>query len=209
MNRVTLICLLLSFSINHFSEEFTSNSANPEQSILFWDKTQKINGFKNGFNFVPSRIINKSPSPYPLNYLLLDFSQISYEHKGKTYSLEDYNKKFNVAGMMIVRRGNILHEHYNFGNDENSKWISFSVTKSVTSMLLGAAIKDGFIKNIKDPITKYLPELSGSNYDKISIKHILQMSSGIKWNEDYDDRYSDVNLAAGFNSSDLYQAEFH
>ena len=59
--------------------------------------------------------------------------------------------------------------------------------------------------NIKDPVTKYLPELSGSNYDKISIKHILQMSSGIKWNEDYEDPYSDVNLAAGLNSSDLYK----
>ena len=205
MNRVTLFFLLLSFSINHFSEESISDPANPEESILFWEKSQKINGFRNGFNFVPSRVINKSSSPYPLNYLLLDFSQISYELNGKTYTLEDYNKKFNVAGMMIVRRGNILHEQYNFGNNKDSKWISFSVTKSVTSMLLGAAIKDGYIKNIKDPVTKYLPELSGSNYDKISIKHILQMSSGIKWNEDYEDPYSDVNLAAGLNSSDLYK----
>ena len=106
---------------------------------------------------------------------------------------------------MIVRRGNILYENYNFGNDENSKWISFSVTKSITSMLLGAAIEDGFIENVNDPVTKYLPDLSGSNYDQISIKHILQMSSGIEWNEDYDDPYSDVNLAAGLNSSDLYQ----
>ena len=53
---------------------------------------------------------------------------------------------------MIVRRGNILYENYNFGNDKDSKWISFSVTKSVTSMLLGAAIQDGFIKSIKDPV---------------------------------------------------------
>ena len=72
-------------------------------------------------------------------------------------------------------------------------------------MLLGAAIEDGFIKSVNDPVTKYLPELSGSNYDKISIKHILQMSSGIEWNEDYDDPYSDVNLAAGLNSSNLYK----
>ena len=119
MNRVTLFFLLLSFSINHFSEESISDPANPEESILFWEKSQKINGFRNGFNFVPSRVINKSSSPYPLNYLLLDFSQISYELNGKTYTLEDYNKKFNVAGMMIVRRGNILHEQYNFGNNKD------------------------------------------------------------------------------------------
>ena len=178
---------------------------NPEESILFWDKDQKIEGFKNGYKFIPSRIIQKSFKPYPLNYLLLDFSKISYRYGNRTYTLEDYIDKFNVAGLMVVRRGNILYENYNFGNDENSKWISFSVTKSITSMLLGAAIEDGFIKNVNDPVTKYLPDLSGSNYDQISIKHILQMSSGIEWNEDYDDPYSDVNLAAGLNSSDLYQ----
>ena len=204
MNRVTLFCLLLSFSINHFSEESISDPANPEESILFGKNLRRLMALKMVSTLFLQRVINKSSSPYPLNYLLLDFSQINYELNGKTYTLEDYNKKFNVAGMMIVRRGNILHEQYNFGNNKDSKWISFSVTKSVTSMLLGAAIKDGYIKNIKDPVTKYLPELSGSNYDKISIKHILQMSSGIKWNEDYEDPYSDVNLAAGLNSTRIF-----
>ena len=205
MKLFILIISIFSLSINAFSQEPTAPQTNPEDTILFWDKQQKINGFKNGFNFVPSRAISKSQKPYPLNYLLLDFSKLTYQYKGKTYTLDDYINKFNVAGMMIVRRGNILYEHYSFENDKDSKWISFSVTKSVTSMLLGAAIQDGFIKSINDPVTKYLPELSGSNYDKISIKHILQMSSGIEWNEDYDDPYSDVNLAAGLNSSDLYK----
>ena len=187
MKKFTSFILLLFLSIYSFSEDPATTQINPEETILFWDKQQKLNGFKNGYNFVPSRAINKSSKPYPLNYLLLDFSKLTYQHKGKTYTLDDYINKFNVAGMMIVRRGNILYENYNFGNDKDSKWISFSVTKSVTSMLLGAAIQDGYIKSINDPVTKYLPELSGSNYDKVSIKHILQMSSGIEWNEDYDD----------------------
>jgi len=203
--KLSLLCLTFFLSINFFSEEPLITENNPQDTILFWDKAEKLNGFKNGYNFVPSRTVNKSLAPYPLNYLLLDFSQVTYQYKGKTYTLEDYINKFNVAGLMVVRRGNILYEKYSFGNNKDSKWISFSVTKSVTSMLLGAAIQDGFIKSIKDPITKYLPELSGSNYDKISIRHILQMSSGIEWNEDYDDPYSDVNLAAGLNSSDLYK----
>ena len=205
MNKVTLILFSYLLSLNLFTAEPLSLQPNPEESILFWDKDQKIEGFKNGYKFIPSRIIQKSSKPYPLNYLLLDFSKISYRYANRTYTLEDYIDKFNVAGLMIVRRGNILYENYNFGNDENSKWISFSVTKSITSMLLGAAIEDGFIENVNDPVTKYLPDLSGSNYDQISIKHILQMSSGIEWNEDYDDPYSDVNLAGGLNSSDLYQ----
>ena len=205
MKKYILLFSVSLIALNSFSNEQLNPQTDPEESILFWDKEEKINGFKSGYNFVPSRVINKSLEPYPLNYLLLDFSKLTYQHNGKTYTLEDYINKFNVAGMMIVRRGNILYEDYNFGNNGDSKWLSFSVTKSVTSMLLGAAIQDGFIKNVNESVTKYLPELSGSNYDKVSIKHILQMSSGIEWNEDYDDPYSDVNLAAGLNSSDLYQ----
>jgi len=153
LKKLTLFFLLFSLSINSFSEEPATAQTNPEESILFWDEQQKINGFKTGYNFIPSRAVNKSSKPYPLNYLLLDFSQLTYQYKGKTYTLEDYINKFNVAGMMIVRRGNVLYEDYSFGNDKDSKWISFSVTKSVTSMLLGAAIQDGFIKSINDPVT--------------------------------------------------------
>ena len=194
---------IISF-ISHTQDDSSSN-IDPENTILFWNLDQKINGFKNGYKYVPSRLINKSSKPLPLNYLLLDFSKVSYKINNKTYTLSDYIKKFNVAGLMVVRRGNVLYENYSLGNDKDSKWISFSVTKSVTSMLLGAAIQDGFIKNINETITNYLPKLIGSHYDSVTIKNALQMSSGVKWNEDYDDPYSDVNLAAGLNSSDLYE----
>ena len=205
MNKYILIFIFSLLLINSLTSEPTAQQANPEDSILFWDKEQKINGFRDGYKFVPSRIIKKSTNPYPLDYQLLDFSDVTYRYRNKSYSLEDYIDKFNVAGLLILRRGNVLFENYNFGNDEDSKWISFSVTKSITSMLVGAAIEDGFIEDINDTVIKYLPDLSGSNYDEISIKHVLQMSSGIEWNEDYDDPYSDVNLAAGLNSLDLYK----
>ena len=81
----------------------------------------------------------------------------------------------------------ILYEDYNFGHDESTKWVSFSVTKSVTSMLLGAAIQDGHIKSVEDKVTIYLPQLIDSKYQHVSIKQVLQMSSGIAWNEDYTD----------------------
>ena len=205
MNKYILIFIFSLLFINSLTSEPTAQQANPEDSILFWDREQKINGFRDGYKFVPSRIIKKSTNPYPLDYQLLDFSDVTYRYRNKSYSLEDYIDKFNVAGLLILRRGNVLFENYNFGNDEDSKWISFSVTKSITSMLVGAAIEDEFIEDINDPVIKYLPDLSGSNYDEISIKHVLQMSSGIEWNEDYDDPYSDVNLAAGLNSLDLYK----
>ena len=205
MNKYILITLLSLLSLGSFTEELVSDTFDPEETILFWSEEEKINGFKNGYNYIPSRTIKKSSNPYPLNSLLLDFSKVSYKLKNKSFTLDDYINKFNVGGIIVVRRGNVLYENYNFDNNQNSKWISFSVTKSITSMLLGAAIKDGYIKNVKEPITNYLPLLKGSQYDQVTIKNVLQMSSGVEWNEDYNDPYSDVNLASGLNSSDLYK----
>jgi CubicO group peptidase (beta-lactamase class C family) len=77
------------------------------------------------------------------------------------------------------------------GNDEHTRWISMSLVKTMTSSMIGAAIRDGFITSIDDPVTKYLPELAGSAYDGVSIRNVLQMASGVKWDETYTDPASD------------------
>ena len=174
------------------------------KTILFWNTEEKLNGFKNIKKIFPTSLIRKSDSPYPLSYDLINIDNLSYNYKGKNYSIEDFIQAFKVAGLIVIREGKILHESYNFGNNEQSRWVSFSVTKSVTSMLLGAAIKDGFINSVKDPVVSYLPQLKGSHYDDVSIEQILHMSSGVAWNEDYNDPNSDVSIASAFNSSKLY-----
>ena len=198
--------LLFLFFLSNFliSAETPKLEDQPAQSILFWDTEKKIEGFKNIRELLPTRIINKSDYPLSLSYELNDFSDISYRYKNNTYTIQDYINKFKVGGLIILRNGKILHEEYNFGNNQESRWISFSVTKSVTSMLLGAAIKDGFIKNVEEPVVTYLPHLIDSSYKDVTIKQVLHMSSGIKWNEDYTDPYSDVSLASGLNSLELY-----
>ena len=198
--------LLFLFFLSNFliSAETPKLGDLPAQSILFWDTEKKIEGFKNIRELLPTRIINKSDYPLSLSYGLDDFSDISYRYKNNTYTIQDYINKFKVGGLIILRNGKILHEEYNFGNNQESRWISFSVTKSVTSMLLGAAIKDGFIKNVEEPVVTYLPHLIDSSYKDVTIKQVLHMSSGIKWNEDYTDPYSDVSLASGLNSLELY-----
>ena len=198
--------LLFLFFLSNFliSAETPKLGDQPAQSILFWDTEKKIEGFKNIRELLPTRIINKSDYPLSLSYELDDFSDISYRYKNNTYTIQDYINKFKVGGLIILRNGKILHEEYNFGNNQESRWISFSVTKSVTSMLLGAAIKDGFIKNVEESVVTYLPHLIDSSYKDVTIKQVLHMSSGIKWNEDYTDPYSDVSLASGLNSLELY-----
>ncbi len=76
-------------------------------------------------------------------------------------------------------------ERYGQGNTEASKWTSFSTGKSIVSTLVGAAIKDGKIKSINDPVTDYLPQMKGTAYDGVTVRQLMQMTSGVKWNENY------------------------
>jgi CubicO group peptidase (beta-lactamase class C family) len=94
---------------------------------------------------------------------------------------------------MVLHNGNLLYENYWNGNTATSQHIAFSVTKSFVSALIGIAHQDGLIDSIEDPITKYLPDFNGTGYEGVRIKDILQMSSGVKWNEDYADPNSDIN----------------
>ena len=83
-------------------------------------------------------------------------------------------------------------ERYAYGNDAQTKWLSFSVAKSIASTLVGAAVKDGFIHSLDDRVTTYVPQLKGSAYDEVTVKQIaFQMSSGVKWSEDYLDPESE------------------
>jgi CubicO group peptidase (beta-lactamase class C family) len=95
--------------------------------------------------------------------------------------------------LLVLQHGKIVLEHYRLGNTANDRWTSFSVGKSITSTLIGAAIKDGYIKSLDSQIIDYLPALKGSAYDGVTVKQLLTMTSGAKWNEDYSDPKSDVN----------------
>ena len=201
--RCWLITLTIFSSLAFGQEKLTSENA--PKTILFWNTEQKLEGFGNIKEILPTRQVSKSQNFYPLRYNLLDLSNLKYKFKGEEFSLEDFIQTFKIAGLIVIRDGVILYESYDFGNDETTKWVSFSVTKSVTSMLLGAAIKDGHIKSVEDKVTIYLPQLLNSNYKDVSIKQVLQMSSGIDWNEDYEDPLSDVNIAGALNSLNLYE----
>lgn len=100
--------------------------------------------------------------------------------------------KTNTAGVMVLAGGKVVHEEYRLGLTPKDRWTSFSVAKSFTSTLLGAAVKDGFIASLDDPVTRYIPGLAGSAYEGVTVKQLATMTSGVKWNEDYTDPNSDV-----------------
>ena len=97
-----------------------------------------------------------------------------------------------ARGVLVLQDGTIRLERYVSPHSRTTRWNSFSVAKSITSTLVGAAMKDGYIHSLDDPVTRYIKSLRGGAYDDVTVKQLLTMTSGVKWNEDYTDVNSDV-----------------
>ena len=97
-----------------------------------------------------------------------------------------------VRGVLVLQDGKVRLERLTPPHSAATRWNSFSIAKSITSTLVGAAIKDGYIKSLDDPVTRYIKTLRGSAYDDVTVRQLLTMTSGVKWNEDYTDVNSDV-----------------
>lgn len=118
---------------------------------------------------------------------------LTYQYEGQTKTVESFLDQTWTTGLIVILDEKIVYESYYRGNTVNSKVISWSVAKSFVSALVGIAVEEGAIRDIHEPITDYVPQLRGSGYDGVAIKDILQMSSGIQFNEDYGDFWSDIN----------------
>ena len=163
-----------------------------DQNVLFWTQDQRDAAFRTMESLVKTNKIAPSAHPYPLSV----GTPIKLQ-----FDIDAYMTHQRNAGLIIVQDGKIRFEKYGLGQTQEGRWTSFSVAKSFTSTLVGAAIKDGFIKNLDDKVTAYIPDLRGSAYDDVTVRQLLTMKSGEKWNEDYTDPKSDVAL---FN---LHKAE--
>ena len=138
-----------------------------------------------------TRPVKRSGAVSPLRRATEPFA-IRYRYDGVERGLDDFVQRTDTTGLLILHDGTILYEGYFRGADESSRFLSMSVGKSFVSTLVGLAVGDGLIGSVADPVTHYLPELAGSGYDGVSIEHILQMSSGVDFSEEYDQPDSDV-----------------
>ena len=111
--------------------------------------------------------------------------------------VDAYMASQRSAALLIVHDGKLRLERYGLDFDAAGRWTSFSVAKSITSTLVGAALQDGHIRSMDDKVSDYVVAMKGSPYDDVSIRQLLTMTSGIRWNEDYGDPASDV---ARFNN---------
>ena len=176
----------------------------PPEKELFWTPEQQVAGYRNMDRISWTRAIPAGNDPYPLPTDLQDLDDVEITTDELSMTVADYVRTRNVAGLIVVKNGEVVYERYELGNTEESRWLSYSVAKSVTSLLVGAAIKDGYIKSVDEPVSDYLPRLKNSSYDESTIRHVLQMSSGVEWTEVYDDPKSDINTVT-WPTLELYE----
>ena len=151
----------------------------------------EVSTFRHIDQLFPSSIVPHGKVAYPLPKSPNPLRDLSFTSSGRDYRLEDYLSLNRVSGLLVIKNGQIVREDYRFGNTEQTRWVSWSLVKSITSTLLGAAIKDGYVQSLDDPVTRYLPQLSRSAYAGVSIRNLVQMASGVGWSEAYTDPSSD------------------
>lgn len=111
---------------------------------------------------------------------------ISYRYRNTGYTLADYLERQRATGLLVLKNGEIVAEHYRYGRREDARFISFSMAKSVTSLLVGMAHARGHLASLDDPAEKYVQALAGSPYGATTVRQLLRMSSGLTFSERYD-----------------------
>lgn len=157
--------------------------------------------FHNVRRVLPTANIAASKHPVPLESSLAEIGNVAFEgNKGPT-TLREALRTTNTKGFVVLRHGRIAAEWYASGMDATTPHIVFSVSKSICGALGGVLADKGFL-NPNRPVTDYVPEVSSSVYGGCSVRHLLDMSVGIAFTEDYVDPDGDVArylLAVGWD----------
>lgn len=161
--------------------------------LTLFDDKYRAENFRSMNTILPSTIIKASNSTYQFKEYIKPLKNLTYTYKGKNKQLIELLEQTQTTGFIVIKNGTIVHEEYYLGNSMTANNTSWSMVKPYLSAMIGIAIQDKKINSVNDKVTKYLPELSNSAYKGVTIKQVLQMSSGAKFNEDYADLSSDVS----------------
>jgi CubicO group peptidase (beta-lactamase class C family) len=167
----------------------------PVASILTWTQKQQLERYPAIEKVYAVDTIKKGDkvSSLPAADTQID-PKVTFNKRSST--VDAFMKDNRITGLIAIKDGEVVLEKYALGRKPEDRWTSFSVAKSMTSILIGAAIKDGWINNVHEPVTRYLPELKGSAYDGVSIRQLISMQTGVKWDENYASQQSDVARAS-------------
>jgi CubicO group peptidase (beta-lactamase class C family) len=149
----------------------------------FWDVSTLVGTHSQFDGIFESRTVRKASVASRL--VRVAEPPITWTFEGRALSLDDYMERNTTTGLLVARGDTILVERYQYGRTDRHRFTSWSMAKTVTAMLVGIAIGEGHIRSVDDPAAAYAPDLAGTEYGKTSIRHLLQMSSGVRFLEDY------------------------
>jgi CubicO group peptidase (beta-lactamase class C family) len=136
----------------------------------------------------PLRVIRRGDVVRPLSPHSRSLADLTFDSGDVRISVSDYMARRRTAGLLILKDGEIALERYGRRHGPEAHWTSFSIAKSITATLCGAALHDGAIGSLDDRCDLYLPQLRGSAYEGVTLRNVLRMCSGVAWNEDGDGR---------------------
>jgi len=152
----------------------------------------RFENFRNMDRFVPTSRMAPSPEPWDLGPNR-DTLRFTGDFHGEAMTLDAFIDLSDTSAFIVIHDGDVVFERYAHGDSRTSLHTSFSVAKSFTSAVVGIALEEGKIERLDDPIRKYLPELASPTFDGVTIEHVLQMSSGVRFDERYTAPDSDIN----------------
>jgi CubicO group peptidase (beta-lactamase class C family) len=168
----------------------------PVGIMLGWTPDQTITNFKHLDRLFSVRTVSRGssvldlPNGEPIDPIVpLDDRRLT---------VDQLMDEYRVTGVIALHHGRIVLERYAHGRTAQDRWFSASAAKSITSTLIGAAIRDGLIGSVDDPITRYIPELKAAPaFDGVNLRHLMSMSSGLRFHESTTDPTSDLALTDG------------
>lgn len=154
---------------------------------------RQIDVFNNLHRIFPVSTMTASPKPRPFPKGVPISLPKTYRHQGPDRALAGFLTDTDTVALLVIEDGRKRYENYWLTGGPSVNWMSMSVAKSFTSAALGIAWGEGLFGGVGEIVSDHLPQLRGSAYDGVTIKDVLQMSSGARWNEDYSDPESDMN----------------
>jgi CubicO group peptidase (beta-lactamase class C family) len=158
------------------------------EAVLFWPQEKREAQFRRMYRLFPS---DRAAHGTQVR-ALVPGAPLALDGADAADWLGGYMQANHLAGVMVLQDGKVRVERHAQGFGPTQHWTSFSVAKSVTSLLLGVALQEGHVRSLDDPLEAYIPELHDTAYAGVTVQQLLTMTSGVRWNEDYADPDSDV-----------------
>jgi CubicO group peptidase (beta-lactamase class C family) len=178
------------------AEDYGASSGYPVGDRATCSRPAFLVGCHSHFDQVyEGRLVRRATTPSPLARAASE-PPVDYEYQGQTFTLDDYLARNPATGLLIARGDTILIERYQYARHDRHRFTSWSMAKTVTAMLIGVAIAEGRIRSVDDPAAAYVPALDGTEYGRTSLRHLLQMSSGVRFVEEYTGKDDAARLAA-------------